>query len=126
MGRVDVVVRREGESLKPFSPVNIEGERDGSDNLTITWLRRGRIGQELPSGADIPLSEESEAYEVDILDDAVSPHTVLRTIEVTSESASYTAAEQTADGLTPGDAVTVRVYQISASVGRGHYGEATV
>lgn len=116
----------DGEALKPFSPVGIEGERDGSDNLTITWLRRGRIGQELPSGADIPLSEESEEYEVDILDDATSPHTVLRTIEVTSESASYSAADQTTDGLTPGDPVTVRVYQISASVGRGQYGEATV
>lgn len=116
----------EAEALMPFSPVNIEGERDGSDNLTITWLRRGRIGQELPSGADIPLSEEAEEYEVDILDDAVSPAVVLRTIEVTSESASYSAADQTTDGLTPGDSVTVRIYQISASVGRGHYGEATI
>lgn len=116
----------DGESLKPFSPVDIEGERDGSNNLTITWLRRGRIGVELPSGADIPLSEETEAYEVDVLDDAVSPHTVLRTIEVTAETASYTAAQQTTDGLTPGDPVTVRIYQISATVGRGHYSEATI
>src|SRR5690606_22144782 len=64
------------EALKPFSPVSVAGTRDGSSNLTITWIRRGRLGQELPSGTDIPLSEESEAYDVDILDGA----TVVRTL----------------------------------------------
>lgn len=38
----------------------------------------------------------------------------------------YTAVQQTADGLTPGNAIKFRVYQVSAIVGRGPYVEATI
>jgi hypothetical protein len=115
----------DGEALKPFSPVMIAGTRDGSNNLTITWVRRGRFGYEMTSGVDVPLSEASESYEVDILATG-SPDTVLRTIPVTAETADYSAVDQTADGFTPGDEISVRIYQMSATVGRGHYGEATI
>jgi hypothetical protein len=109
-----------GVSLMPFSPEYIAGERDGSNNLTITWMRRSRyIGAPLGSR---PLYEDSESYEVDVMSGA----TVLRTITATSETASYTAAQQTTDGLTPGDPVTVNVYQLSATVGRGYPTEATI
>jgi len=113
------------ETLKSFSPANIEGERDGSDNLTISWQRRSRaITTVIPGPGSAPLmpDENPEAYEVDIM----SGSTVLRTIEADSETAEYTAAEQTSDGLTPGDPVTVRIYQINSSVGRGRKGEATI
>lgn len=118
-----VVLTGQGEALRPFSPVHIHGERVGGD-LLIEWTRRGRIGQELRSGADIPLSEESEAYEVDIIAPGSSPETAVRTIETTTTSATYTAAEQAADGFGGGDPIMVRVYQISATVGRGTPGEA--
>lgn len=111
-----------GVALKPFSVVDVEGSRDMSDNLTVTWKRRGRIGQELPSGADIPLSEDTEAYEVDVLDGV----TVVRTIAVTAQTASYTAAEQTTDFGSPQSSVDVMVYQRSASIGRGYPAEATI
>lgn len=112
-----------GEALKPFSPVHIHGSRSGGD-LIIEWTRRGRFGQELRSGTDIPLSEESEEYEVDILVPGASPETSLRTLETTTTSATYTAAQQAADGFAGDDPIMVRVYQISASVGRGTPGEA--
>jgi hypothetical protein len=112
-------------SLKPYAPTQVEGSRDGSNNLTITWVRSSRLDNGWDNYQDVPLGEDSEAYEVDIIDDD-SAETVLRTIEVTSETASYTAAQQTADGLTPGDDVTVRVYQISETVGRGYGREATI
>lgn len=111
-----------GVALKPFSVVDVEGSRDMSDNLTITWKRRGRIGQEMPSGADIPLSEDTEAYEVDVLNGV----TVVRTIAVTAQTASYTAAEQTTDFGSPQSSVDVIVYQRSASIGRGYPAEATI
>jgi hypothetical protein len=112
------------QNLKPLSVVQVEGERDMSNNLTITWIRRSRIGHETPyqTGQDPPLGEQEEKYEVDILDGVA----VVRTITVTSPTASYSAAEQTTDGLTPGDPVTVKIYQISATVGRGQVREATV
>lgn len=112
-----------GEALRPFAPVHIHGSRVGGD-LVIEWTRRGRLGQELRSGSDIPLSEESEEYEVDILVPGASPETALRTIETTTTTATYTAADQAADGFVGDDPIMVRVYQLSATVGRGTPGEA--
>jgi hypothetical protein len=106
---------------KPFAPVDLRGTRDGSNNLSITFLRRTRMTVRIVGtlGISIPLGESEERYEIDILSDASDP-TVLRTILATSTTAEYTAAQQTADGLTPGDPVEVRVYQISSVVGRGY------
>jgi len=50
----------------------------------------------------------------------------LRTITAVTPTASYTAAQQTTDGLTPGNPVVLRVFQISATVGRGIQRSATV
>jgi hypothetical protein len=112
-----------GEALRPFSPVHIHGAYSGGD-LIIEWTRRGRIGQELRSGADIPISEETEEYEVDIIVPGSSPETALRTLEATTTTVTYTAAEQAEDGFVGGDPIFVRVYQLSAIVGRGTAGEA--
>lgn len=111
-----------GASLKPLSPVHIKGTRDGSNNLTVTAIRRTRIGGEWRDSVDVSLGETTEAYEVDFLNGS----TVVRTKSVSSPSVSYTAAEQTTDGLTPGDPVSLRWYQISEAVGRGFPGIATV
>jgi len=111
-----------GNALKPWSPVSVKGSRDGSNNLTITWLRRSRVTTKTLNSP--LLYEDSESYEVDIIV-AGSPQ-IVRTIAVTAETASYTAAQQTTDGITPGDAVTVRVYQLSATVGRGYTREQII
>ena len=66
----------------------------------------------------MPLAEELEAYEVEILDRS----TVKRVLSATTTSAVYTAAQQTADWgapLGPGDTLDIRIYQLSALVGRG-------
>lgn len=109
-------------SLKPLSPVHISGARDESNNLTISWVRRARIAAEWIDARDVALDEPTEAYEIDIYDGT----SIVRTIEASTPTASYSAAEQTADGLTPGDPVVCAIYQISSRVGRGHAGEATV
>ena len=114
----------EGVAEKPYAPCWIEGSRDGSDNLTITWIRRGRYGGEWADGTEaVPIGEEAEEYEVEILDGV----TVVRTITgLSAATTTYSAANQTSDGLTPGDPVSVRVYQISALVDRGYAGAATI
>ena len=101
--------------LKPYSPVHLKGRRNGSNDLTITWIRRNRLGGEWRNSVGVPVSEDTENYEVDILNGA----TVVRTISITSQTASYTAAEQISDGFTPGNPVDIEVYQLSATVGRG-------
>lgn len=112
-----------GVALQPLSPVHIKGERDGSDNLTISWTRRTRINGEWRDNVDVPLNEESERYAVDIMDGS----NVVRTITgLISPSATYTAVEQTTDFGSVQSSVTVQVYQLSALVGRGKKGEGVV
>lgn len=110
-----------GRDLMPYAPVKIEVTQPGGadTDLTFTWVRRTRIGGEddLNDGTtDVPLSEDSEDYDLVIYtDDTYS--TELRVINVSSETADYTAAQITAD--TPGSTIYYRVYQRSAQVGRG-------
>lgn len=108
----------EGKTLKPYSPVHVNATKDsGTGDWTITWIRRTRIGGAWTGGASIPLGENSENYKVVILDGA----TEVRVIDATSETATYTAAQQTTDF---GAEVSVGsldfvVYQISDIAGRG-------
>jgi len=112
-----------GVNLEPYSPVHIRGSRDSSGDLTVEWIRRTRIGGEWRNRTGVSLSEETEEYEVDVMDGS----TVVRTITgLTSPTTTYTASEQVTDFGDVQPSVTVRVYQISADVGRGRKGEATV
>jgi hypothetical protein len=85
----------------------------------ISWTRRSRtLAADNWTAPEVPLAEEAEAYEVEILDGAV----VKRTLSTATTSVTYTAAQQIADWsalLETGDALDVRVYQLSALVGRG-------
>jgi hypothetical protein len=110
------------EHLKPFAPAHASGARDGSGNLTLSWIRRTRIGGDWLDGADAPLGEEAEAYEVDIMNGS----NVMRTLTSGAATATYTAADQTADFGAPQSFVTVRIYQLSATVGRGAALQATL
>jgi hypothetical protein len=108
-------------ALMPFAPVDLTGTRDGSNNLTLGWNRRTRLATgtlHMP----VPLAEASEAYSIDIIVDGE----VVRTLTSSTPSVVYSAANQTTDGITPGDAVTARVYMLSAAVGRGYPLEGTV
>lgn len=106
-----------GENLKPYSPFNMKTKRDAAGNITFTWQRRSRFVPSPLWGAI--LGEDSEKYEIDIYEDGTYT-TVKRTITVTSESATYTAAEQVDDFGATQATVYRRLYQISAKVNRGH------
>lgn len=111
--------------LKPYAPVQLTGTRDGSNNLTINWIRRSRIGGEWRDFVEIPSGEASLLFDVEIWNSSYT--TLLRTFSgLTSTTTPYTAAEQTTDGTTPGNPVYVRVYQISSQVGRGTKLEGSV
>lgn len=100
--------------LMPWAPTLLKGVRSAGD-LVMTWVRRTRFGGAWADGSDVPLKEESEAYQVDVLNGS----TVVRTLTASTPTAIYTSAQQTADFGAPQSAVTVRIYQMSASVGRG-------
>ena len=82
-------------------------------------MRRSRsLAADNWGAVDAPLAEEMEAYEVEILNGA----TIKRTLTTTTASAIYTAAQQTADWgalLSPGETLDIRIFQLSALIGRG-------
>jgi hypothetical protein len=66
----------------------------------------------------VPLGEEVEAYEVEIRDGAM----VKRVLTSSTTSVLYSAAQQTTDWaapLGPGDTLALRIFQLSARLGRG-------
>jgi hypothetical protein len=118
-----IAFTNEAASLKPYAPVHTSGSRNGGGDLTITGVRRTRYSGEWRDLVDVPLNEASEIYELDVLDDAGQ---VLRTLSSTSPSVVYTAADQTTDFGALQSVVHVAVYQVSAAVGRGFAGRATL
>lgn len=108
--------------LMPLSGVHGRGRRNAGGDLTISWIPRTRIAGGWLDGADAPIGEDSEAYEIDIM----SGTTVKRTLAATTRSAVYSQADQIADFGTAQAAVKVRIYQISATVGRGYKYEVTL
>ena len=110
-----------GIGRRPLAPVHVRGRRDAGD-IHISWIRRTRIGGDNWEVTEVPLGEDSESYALDILDG----DTVVRTLTASSTSATYAAADQAADFGTPPPALAVRVYQLSASYGRGSPATASV
>jgi hypothetical protein len=111
-----------GVGLRPFSVTHVEQPwrkpRIPGD-LTIRWTRRSRaLAADNWGAVEVPLIEEVEAYEVEIFDGI----TVKRTLAASATSAIYSVAQQTADWgalLGPGNTLTIRIYQLSALIGRG-------
>lgn len=112
----------EGVGLRAFSVGHVRQPwrtaREPGD-LVIAWTRRSRaLAADSWTAVDVPLAEEREAYEVDVLDGSA----VLRTLATSTTSVTYTAAQQLADLgtlLGPGDTLDLRIFQLSALVGRG-------
>jgi hypothetical protein len=111
-----------GRGLFPFAPVHVEQPwrtaRSPGD-LTIRWTRRSRaLVADAWEQVEVPLAEDVEGYDVQILDGAA----VKRTLASTTTSVLYTAAQQTADWgapLGPGQTLALRIFQLSNRLGRG-------
>lgn len=113
-----------GVSQKPWAPVDIRGDRD-TDDLVITWARRSRRSINFLAGA-VPLGEESEQYSIEIYSDD-SNEALLRTLTSNTQTVTYTMDMQAEDfGSDLPSSVLVKVYQLSASVGRGYAGTAVI
>lgn len=94
----------------PLSPVHLRAKRTASGDVTLTWVRRGRINADNWTLADIPLDEEAEAYLLDILDRAGSA--TLRSVQLSSSTYHYTAEEQLDDFGARLSILSVRLRQI--------------
>jgi hypothetical protein len=110
-----------GIGLRPLSPVQVRAQFSSGD-LAITWIRRTRIGGDSWEQTEVPIGEDSEAYEIDVM----SGSTVVRTLTPASPSITYAAAQQTADFGSPQPSYTLRIYQLSPIYGRGQVREVVV
>lgn len=113
-----------GVALDPLAPVHLGGGRSSTGSLTITWVRRTRIGGAWRDYADAPLSEASESYAVEVWN--ASYTTLVRTLTSSTPTVDYTSAQQVADFGSNQATVYLRVFQVSASAGRGSALQGTV
>ncbi len=112
------------ESLECYSPVHIGGGR-AANNITINWKRRTRIGGSWNDFADAPLSEAAESYEVEIWNSTYT--TLKRTITgLSTATTSYSSADQVTDFGSNQSTIYVKVFQLSATNGRGREARGTV
>jgi hypothetical protein len=112
---VAATVTAGARGLTPLAPAHLRGRRlAGSGDVTISWIRRSRIGADDFDAREIPLGEEAEGYEVEI----ASGGAVLRTIAVATPAALYPLSWQVVDFGAPPAAIEIAVRQLSAT-GRG-------
>ena len=108
---------------RPLAPVHVRGERSSDGSLALSWIRRSRVSGDDWDQVQVPLGEETEAYEVDVLDGS----NVVRTLSSEAPNIVYSIAEQTADfGGQANQPVQIVVYQLSQTFGRGSPGVASL
>ncbi len=101
-------------ALLPFAPVRATATRSVA-GVTIGFIRRGRVESDAWEPVDIPLGEDVERYEIEVLANGV----VKRLLSATTPSTLYAAVDELADFGAPTSALDLRIFQISATVGRG-------
>jgi len=111
--------RHEAMAKKPYAPVHLKARwhLSTSNDIALSWVRRTRFEGDPWELASVPLNEETESYELEIMDGS----TVVREVtDLASPAYTYTEAMQIADfGAVQTDQIKIRVYQMSATVGRG-------
>lgn len=110
-----------GRNVAPYSVSSLSASTEDDGDIYISWLRRDRKGTLTQSlNNTLPMSESVETYQVEIR----QGDTVKRVVNVNAPEYTYSAADQSADGV-DGDTITVRVYQTSAVVGNVRYAETS-
>lgn len=116
----DIAFSYDAVNLTPLSPCDLNGHRHPTTgDWTISWTPRSRLPVEPFSGIAAPLGEATETYELEVWDATFT--TLKRTISgLTTPTAQYTAAYETADFGVTQSSLPLKVRQLSAIVGRGY------
>jgi hypothetical protein len=104
-----------GVGLRPYRPAHLRATARIDGSIRIDWVRRTRLDGDSWLGADVPLSEDREAYHVRIIEGA----RVLREFNPTATSQIYSAGEWNKDGCPA--TFTAEVAQVSSRYGPGPY-----
>ncbi|WP_262027655.1 glycoside hydrolase/phage tail family protein [Microvirga sp. Mcv34] len=109
------------DALRPLSPIQISGHREPG-GVRLQWARRARRNGDGWDAIEVPLDEDAELYEIDILKGGA----VVRTLMSAQQSIVYDDAEETADFGAPQSTLSLRIAQMSAVAGRGFERHATI
>ncbi|MFC3119616.1 hypothetical protein ACFOHS_20415 [Jhaorihella thermophila] len=106
--------------------MHLAAKAEPSGDITLTWTRRSRDpAADSWETTEVPLLDQPEAWEIDIPDGS----TVKRTLTAGTATVAYSTDDQVVDWgatLAPGAALTIRVAQLSPSLGRGTPAKATL
>lgn len=111
-----------GNGARPLSPVHVRATRLPSGDIRFSWIRRTRINGDSWEQADVPLGEDNEAYELDILHEG----NAVRTLSATDTLVDYAVADQTEDFGSLPASLQIDVVQLSTVFGRGSAQRVTV
>jgi hypothetical protein len=82
-----------GASVVPPAPVRLHAERLPDGGALLRWTRRSRVGWRWQDGADTPLGEELERYQIRVV-----PATGAETLEIVAAPELQLAPERLAAG----------------------------
>ena len=102
------------KALTPYAPARVSARR-GADGVTFSIVRRGRRDADGWDLIEIPLGEDNEAYDLDLLRGGA----VVRSLTSTQATIVYPVAFEVTDFGGPQNVFDIRAYQKSAAVGRG-------
>lgn len=107
-----------GAGLRPYGPAHLAARRLAEGDVEVAWIRRSRIDGDSWEGADVPLGEERELYNVVVRRAGL----VVAERNVEASRLVLSAAEL---GGTEGE-VTIEIAQISARFGAGPASKMTL
>lgn len=109
-----------GVNLKPLSPVYLDGSRHPTTfDWSLDWTARSRTPVEPFAGLATPLGESSELWDVEVWNSTYT--TMKRTFSsLTAAHLDYTSTQQTSDFSAAQPTLYLKIFQISATVGRGY------
>jgi hypothetical protein len=99
----------------PLAPAHVRGSRVANGDVSLTWVRRGRLQADDWDAADIPLDEPDERYRLEVLDG----EDVRRSLEVAGPAFTYAAADEISDFGSPRQQIRLRIRQMGRSVPLG-------
>lgn len=103
-------------ALRPFAPAHVKALKN-ANTLEVSWIRQTRYGGESWAIAQVPLNEQIEAYEVEIW--PLNGGVALRQFDCNNPEFIYSEADQIADFGGLAQDFKLKIYQMSALVGRG-------
>ncbi len=111
---VTAVVPPTLKALRPLRPVHVRA-KPAVGGVLISWTRQTRHGGDAWEIENVPLSEDSERYQLQVMNGA----NVGRSWSTSAPQQFYSSAEMLADFGAPPATLSLRVAQVSASFGAG-------